>query len=40
MNEITYPLPTVNEAAIEVCEWIYNSIPYFTGSAITYVRWD
>ena len=38
-DEITYPFPNLNTAAIEVREWISNFIPHFTGQMITYSRW-
>ena len=39
-DEITYPIPNFNGAAVEVWEWISNFIPHFTGHLITYPCWD
>ena len=35
-DEITDPFPNFNGGTIEVCEWISNFIPRFTGPVITY----
>ena len=37
VDEITYPFPNFNGAAIEVWKWISNFIPQFTGHAIDYL---
>ena len=39
-DEITYPFPNFNIEAVEVWEWISNSIPYFIVDVITYPCWD
>ena len=36
MDEVTYPFPNFNGAAIEVWEWISNFIQHITGHVITY----
>ena len=36
-NEITYPFPNFNGAAVEVWECISNFIPYFTRHACDYL---
>ena len=35
-DEITYPFPNFNGAAVEVWEWLSNFIPHFTRYVITY----
>ena len=35
-DEITYPFPNFNSAAIEIWEWISNSIQHFTVEGIMY----
>ena len=35
-DEITYPFPNFNGAAVEVWKWLSNFIPHFTGNEITY----
>ena len=39
-DEITYPFPNFNGAAVDVWEWISNFIPQFTRIVITYPCWD
>ena len=39
-GEIIYPLLNLNGAAVEVKEWISNSIPHITWHVITYPCWD
>ena len=39
-DEITYPFPNFNSAAVEVWEWTSSFIPHFTGCMITYPYWD
>ena len=39
-DEITYPSPNFNDAAVEVWKWIVNFIPRFAGHGITYPCWD
>ena len=39
-NEIVYPFPNVNGAAIEAWEWVSNIIPHFIGYVITHPCWD
>ena len=41
-DEISYPFPNVNDAAVEVWELISNFIPHFRGHAITNTNpyWD
>ena len=39
-DEITYPFPNFNGAAVEVWEWINNFISHLTGHVITYPCWD
>ena len=39
-DEITYPFPNFNSAAVEVWEWISNFIPHFNGHVNTYPCWD
>ena len=38
--EFTYPFPNFNGCPVEVCEWISNFTPRFTGYVITYPCWD
>ena len=37
-DDISYPFPNVNGAAVEVWEWISNSTPHFKMDIITYAR--
>ena len=39
-DEITYPFLSFNNTAVEVCEWIRNVTPQFTGQIITYPCWN
>ena len=39
-DEITYPFPNFNGAAVDVWEWISNFILHFKGYMITYPCWD
>ena len=39
-DEITYPFPNFNSAAVEVWDRISNFIPHFSGHVITYPWWD
>ena len=39
-DEITHPFQNVNDAAIDVWEWIDNFIPHFTWRVITYPYWE
>ena len=39
-GEITYPLPNLNGATVEVWEWISNFIQHVTGHVITYPCWN
>ena len=39
-DEIIYPFPNFNGAAVEVWEWISNFIPYLIIDVITYPYWD
>ena len=39
-DEIAYPFPNFNGAAVEVWEWISNFIPHFIMDVITYPCWD
>ena len=39
-DEITYPFIYLNDATIEVYEWITNFSPHLTGIVITYSCWD
>ena len=38
-DEITYPFPNLNDAAVEVWELIINFITHFTGYVVTYSCW-
>ena len=38
--EITYQLPNVNGATVEVWEWMINFITHFPGHVITYPCYD
>ena len=40
VNEITYPFPNFNGAAVEVWPWISNLTPHFIIDMITDPRWD
>ena len=40
LDEITYPSPTFDGAAVEDKEWIRNFIPQFIGHVVTYPDWD
>ena len=35
-DEITYPFPILNGAAVEVCEWMSMFIPHVVMDVITY----
>ena len=39
-DEITYPLPNLNDAAVEDREWTSNYMLHFTGHVITYPFWE
>ena len=39
-DEITYPFPNFNCAAIELWEWLSNFIPHFTGHVISVLKAD
>ena len=39
-DEITYPFPNFNGAAVEFGEWESNLIPHILMDVITYPSWD
>ena len=39
-DEIMYPFPNFNGAAVEVWEWMRNFIQRFMMAVITYPYWD